>query len=407
MAGETEKVAYIRVSSLLTCPHLRLLPHEYSLAGPGSDLILHSGNIVLPSNKYLMDLNDSVTICISDFSHKLGSSRSRHFVMEEVAVIVLLVVSLLCLLGCLIMFLTFSVLRSFSGQIDMVFIICLFCSQTTLLIGHLVDDRSKTCSVVGVLSHYFTICVFCSLMVCSYQIYVTFTTMHQSAGVTRDQSSIVLYCCFIFLMPLSIIGAVVGVHISRDVTWHTFGYGGTHACLLSSILSTWLAFFVPVVAFMVINLILFGMTSCNIHRNKDVETNTANERLASLYLRVSLLTSVTWIIGMTETFTSFDPLRITFFVMQCLLGLYVFMSLILAPGVTRLFSGTRCQSRHPQRGKTSQNLKTESSKECPGKPSCSIGMGYRKRDLNMIHANIRRQPAERYTKRNEFMESVE
>uniref|UniRef100_A0A0B7A9Q7 Uncharacterized protein n=1 Tax=Arion vulgaris TaxID=1028688 RepID=A0A0B7A9Q7_9EUPU len=126
MANENNLIpSYIRLSSLLTCPHVQLLPHEYSVAEPADDLMLSWG-VVLHSNSYLMNLQGNVTICMSDFLHKLDKYSSKRSPTEETLAIVLLSISVLSLFVSFLVFLLFTVLRSLPGKNNMILVVCLF-----------------------------------------------------------------------------------------------------------------------------------------------------------------------------------------------------------------------------------------------------------------------------------------
>lgn len=358
----------------------------------------------MSSNQYVIDINGNVTICLSDFVKKFKDLSASS--EEKTLATVTLAVSILCLFICFVVFLVYSVLRSLSGKNNMILVVCLLSSQTSLLLGYLVDDMSRLCAVLGAALHYFTLCVFCALIICSYHVYAMFTTMHLSTKVTRENRWLAYYCCFTISVPLAVVGAVVAVHGSRRLTWRTFGYGGGTVCLLSSTTALWLSFFLPLLVTMVIVTVLFCMTTSSLRHNKDIETNATDEKHVNFYFRVAVVTSITWTIGVAGIVTSLPPLRITSLIFQCLLGLYVFASLVLSPRVTKLLSGSCCQSRHPPRGRTSLNIKMASTKDCPVTPPCIQATAYRKREPVELRSVKGRHPTERYTRRGDIMEYV-
>ncbi|CAL1536292.1 unnamed protein product [Lymnaea stagnalis] len=376
---------HIRISNLLTCPQVRLFPHEYSVAGPDGVLAFHLGamNSDLHLNRYLVDLDGNVTVCLDDFLVKLTRDTGQRTTVENILVAVILPVSLLCLLACFTVFLAFSELRALSGRNNMLFTACLFCSQGALLLGYVVDDTSRWCVAFGVLSHYFCLCFFCALVICSYHMYAKFTTMHLSANETKEGRRLLVYCCITFSVPLAVILLVIIVHVTTHLPEVVVGYGGGAICIMSKVTAVWVSLFLPLGISLTITTILYIITCLSLRHNKDVETNATEERHVKFYFRSSLLTSITWTIGIVAIVTSCAYTRIAFIVMQSLLGLYVFVTLVLTERVTRLLTGCCCGSRRPPRGRTSLNLKMASRSECPARNPCIVATGFRKRDTNV------------------------
>ncbi|KAK0056940.1 hypothetical protein Bpfe_013592, partial [Biomphalaria pfeifferi] len=370
----------IRISSLLECPHVRLFPHEYTVPGPGGSIGLHWGDTdsVVYRSRYTMDLDGNVSICLEDFLLKLNRDTSKRSGAENIVVAVLLPISLFSLLACFTVFVAFAELRSLSGKNNMLLTASLFCSQGALLLGYVVEDLSVSCVAIGILTHYFCLCLLCALIVCSYNVYATFATMHLSVNLNREWRSLLLYCCFIFILPIPVVVVVIITHLVTHLPAVVVGYGGGAICIVSKATAIWVSLFVPIGVCLVITSILFVLTCTSLRHNKDVETNALEERHVQFYFRASLMTSLSWIVGFVGILTSFPSIRIAFIVLQCILGIYVFVTLVLTERVTRLLTGCCCGSRRPPRGRTSLNLKMASRSDCPARNPCIVATGFRK-----------------------------
>ncbi|KAH9519529.1 hypothetical protein Btru_002934 [Bulinus truncatus] len=380
----------IRISRLIDCPQVRLYPHEYLLPEPDGTVGLHWGDpsVVVYQHRYSLDLDGNVSICLEDFLPKLSKDSSRRTSAENIAVAVLLPISLFSLLACFTVFVAFRELQTLSGKNNMLLTACLFCSQGALLLGYVVDDMSVSCIVLGVFTHYFCLCLLCALIVCSYNVYAMFTTMHLSANVNREGRRLLLYCCFTFISPVPVILVVIVVHLVSNFPSVVVGYGDGAVCIMSKVNAAWVSLFVPVGVCLVITSLLFTLTCTSLRHNKDVETNAAEERHVQFYFRTSLVTSLAWTTGVIGISTSLPSIRITFIVLQCILGLYVFVTLVLTERVTRLLTGCCCGSRRPPRGRTSLNLKMASQAECPARNPCIVATGFRKTGSVMAECDL-------------------
>ncbi|GFN82385.1 peptide receptor gpcr [Plakobranchus ocellatus] len=393
----------IRISSLLECPKIALTPDEFTLPPNGHGDNLHlkwegAGN--LTENKYLLTMEGNVSICLEDFLSKLGFDRSKRSHAEKIVVSVLLPISIMCLLATLSVFLAFSALRNLPGKTNIIFVICLLCSQAALFLVYLESDvRTQACAVKGAVAHYFGLSVFVAQAACSYHVYTAFTTMHLSSVLKREGKYLAVYCAVTFILPLLIVGVVVTLNVfsasgspsrspgdstpsSIDTARHNsvsyFGYGGGALCLLSTPLAVWVSLLLPVIVFLAAAVALFALTYSSLrHTIKDLETSSRDIRHVHFYFRVSLMTSLAWILAIVGHVTALPIFRIAFVVVYCFVGCYTFFTLVLTRQVTRLVTGCCCGSRRPPMGRTSLNLKMVPATECHARNPCIVATGFK------------------------------
>ena len=395
----------IRISSLLECPQIALNPDEFSVSahGPGGDLhLMWEGTSNITGDTYIMSMEGNVSICLEDFLAKLGFDRSKRSDVEKIVVSVLLPISIMCLLATLSVFLAFSALRTLPGNSNIIFIVCLLCSQSALFLVYLENDvRTKGCAVKGAIAHYFGLSVLVALSVCSYHVYTAFTTMHLSFVLKRENKYLAVYCAITFILPLLIVSAVVvsnifpstnfpalapgetttssfNMHVTRLESSSNFGYGGGALCLLSTPLAVWVSFLVPVVVFLAVDVALFALTYSSLrHTIKDLETSSRDIRHVHFYFRVSLMISLAWVLAIVGHVTALYIFRISFVVVYCFVGCYTFFTLVLTRQVTRLVTGCCCGSRRPPMGRTSLNLKLVPVTECHARTPCIVATGFK------------------------------
>ncbi|XP_005089160.2 uncharacterized protein LOC101860135 [Aplysia californica] len=351
----SETPPFIRLSSLIACPHVRLFPHEYAVAGPGCELTLawRDPEDKLSNDRFIMDLEGNVTICLEDFLPKVKGEGRRRTMEETILAYALLPISIFCLILCLIVYLVFAVLRTLPGKNNMVLISSLLCCHSALLVGYVIDDVSDSCGIVGVVSHYFALCLHCALLVCSYHVYAIFTTMHLSANIPRENRTFLLYVFFVIFAPIVVVVIVIVVNVALDENGSHIGYGKLAICLLSSETGAWTALFIPSIIIIIINLTLFCLTYASLRQNKDIETNITDERHVHFYIRATVLAFIAWTFYLISVSMPSPIIRIIFIVFQCLLGVYIFIALILTRRISGLLFTFCCEDRPNSKDVTS------------------------------------------------------
>ncbi|GFS15502.1 G-protein coupled receptor Mth [Elysia marginata] len=395
----------IRISSLLECPQIALNPGEFTTPadGPGGDLHLKwEGTSNLTGNTYLMTIEGNVSMCLEVFLAKLGFDRSKRSDAEKIVVSVLVPISAMCLVATLSVYLAFSTLRTLPGNTNIIFVVCLLCSQASLFLVYLENDvRTQGCAVKGAVTHYFGLTVLVAQTACSYHVYTAFTTMHLSSVLKKEKRYLVVYCFFTFILPLLIVGAVVIINAFPSSSLPTlapgaspasslntqrlmhgnefgFGYGGGALCLLTTPLAVWVSFLLPAVVLVVTDVVLFAITYCSLrHTMKDLETSSRDIRHVHFYFRISLLTTMAWILAIVGHVTALSMCRIAFVVVYCFVGCYTFFTLVLTRQVTRLVTGCCCGSRRPPIGRTSLNLKMVPVTECHARNPCIVATRFK------------------------------
>lgn len=395
----------IRISNVLSCAQVQLLPSEFTLDKIGEDLFFFwsDDTKTIPKDRYLVDLDANVSICLSDFLSKLTNKIGRRRTSAEtMCALILLPLSMACLVSCLIVYVIFPVLRSLSGRNNMVLVTCLLLSQLTLFLGYTVKDVSAFCTVVGVFSHYFALALFLTLTICSYHVYTIFSVMHLSVDITKENRTFIIYCCFIFCIPAFLVSLVmIVVNQTSSTRASTIGYGGGPVCFISSLTAMWLTVFLPLVIATAIALVLFVMTFCTLRTNADVETNVTDERHVHFYFRSAILIAAAWTLGAAALQVGTSTIRIVFLISYFLLGVYVMIALVCNRRVTGLLSSFCCgnggggrgsgvASRRRRRGQKNRlNIKIDNSKSGTDTPLTStptvVVTGFRQKDSPNIY----------------------
>ena len=387
------------------CAQCLYLLNVHRVSGPGSDVILNwkTSTYIGSQIEYEMDLDGNVTVCLEDFLVKVKVQRQGRRTMEEtILVFALLPVSCICLLLSLVVYCLLPVLRSLPGKNNMVLIISVLCCQISLLIGYAISDSNADCTLIGIMTHYFSLCFDCALIVCSYHCYTIFTTMQLSRNLSKENRTFVRYTMFIIFTPFVLVSIVVLINIFADIVADQpldIGYGTESFCLVGSKTIGWTGIFIPTFLTLVINMVLFCLTYSSLKENEDIETNDTDERHVHIYCKLNVLSFFTWAIYVTYLSISWklSVLRVLFIVLQCTLGIYIFIRLILTRRVTQHLATLCCESRQydDQRSLRSRSLSLDSSPARPRRQRSPkvVGTGFRQTSSDFV-SDVRNNAAE-------------
>ncbi|XP_052083837.1 probable G-protein coupled receptor Mth-like 4 [Mytilus californianus] len=355
-----ERYASTNIQKQIFCPQLELEFDQFDI--DGSSLLITKHNIKIPKDKFLMDSNYKIRVCVDDFSSFLSkkSIKSSTEYALEITTIVCTCVSLFCLLLTFITYSLFPLLRTLPGKNNMCLILSLFIAQACLQFGTIWTNRLFVCATIGVILHVFWLATFACMNVCSYHMYSVFTILKATASSSENTKLFCKYLCYSFGTPLSIVIINIIIHIVLS-GGTKIGYGEIN-CFISGHIPKLAAFICPVAVICVINIWLFGFTAYKIY-NRPVIQSTANTKHDFfVYIKLFSLTGITWI---GQIIDSFVPLSLFSFVVTILTGLqglFIFLSFVCNKRVIKLFLEIFNVIRENKGGKVADPLsKTDSN----------------------------------------------
>lgn len=347
----------IRVSNLLPCPQIQLEKDEY--VERDSMIQLDWLEDALHQGDFEEDDGGWVKICLDHFKPDallVARPDPEASEAEIIVSIIFTVLSLVCLLLTFITYCLFKTLRGIPGKNNMNLTITLFAAQLLYLVGSGKTETKGLCEAMGIFIHYLWLSVFCAMAVCSFHMFRVFTTLRNREDSSERRRKFLQYCVFIYGVPATLVVATLVVHIILS-EGSSIGYGGSQ-CYLSSGAAIGIAFGIPVAVTVLVNLVFFILTIKPIRNRPKVDKNKQDEHHVLVYIKLSSLTGITWILGFVAFAIQWQALRYLFIIVNASQGVFLFISFVCNCRVVRLFSGCCCATK---KGKAKANAASSST----------------------------------------------
>ena len=140
--------------------------------------------------------------------------------------------SLLCLAITFLTYSLFKCIRTLPGINNMNLALTLFGAQIFTQFGLWLTEHKGRCIILGIITHYFWLCTFCAMNICSFHMFRVFTSfMHSSQN--QSKWMVLKYRLYVYVSPVFTVLLYIVVKVSVDESQH-LGYGGS-VCFLSEL----------------------------------------------------------------------------------------------------------------------------------------------------------------------------
>lgn len=317
-----------RVSRLLECPQIELDTIDFTVLFKGTKLMFSKFTDVLNSSDFYLTKDNTARICVDTFEvlHNNTDGKSvLEIVLMLCTILSLIALGFTCLTYCL-----FSVLRTLPGKNNINLIISMFFALAFLEFGVDKTSNKTTCTVLGAFIHYFWLCTFCCLNVCSFHMYHTFNNkmiyMHDSR---RERRQYLFYVLYSYGSPALIVFLNI---ISTAILTDNKSYGyGNNICFITNRIALILAFITPVSIICLLNLFFFVSSAYHIASNPKVEDDNIlkhNKIHFSVYLKLFIITGCSWILQILDSFLPVSAFSVIVSFLNSFQGVYIFVSYI-------------------------------------------------------------------------------
>ncbi|ESP02765.1 hypothetical protein LOTGIDRAFT_156711 [Lottia gigantea] len=161
------------------------------------------------------------------------------------------------------------------------------------------------------------------------------------------------YSIYIYGMPAVLVTITLVTYIvSTDGS--DIGYGGA-ICFLASDIAIALAFGIPVAITIVSNSLFFIITVRSIRNCPKIEKSKQDEQHATVYIKLSTLTGITWTLGFLAIITGNQVLSYLFILINASQGIFLFISFVCNERIKKLISQN---GRESGTGTTKTNVNT-------------------------------------------------
>ncbi|XP_048759211.2 G-protein coupled receptor Mth-like [Ostrea edulis] len=313
-----------KVNKLLMCPQIQLESNEFTWSESHLQISIPAIRRSFFINEFTRSQNSTVRICSDSFKDVSESSALTETILN-VTTFICTIISLVCLFLTFLIYCILPVLRTLPGKNIMCFSFSLFFAQLTVLIRSHIKDRI-VCAFLGGLTHYFWVSVFICTNICCFQMFKLFVSYSLVQNdKSKERNAVIRYCSISYGLP--ILPIVLNKILEHFLTnGDEFGYGGSR-CFLLSPLALLLTFIIPTTIQIIFNIVMFSVTFHYIRNTPKVQSSQHRNEF-SIFLKLFLLTGISWILMIVDGFFEISPFTFLATVVNGSQGLFLFISYI-------------------------------------------------------------------------------
>ena len=330
------------MNKLFVCPFIHL-PNDEFIIEINNDFLTLKENGVLNHTRVFSKWEytrhgDKVYICLDDyrdFYQTMSISLSNtdklprgELDLKNILALVCVCFSMVCLLITIVTYASIPVLQSQPGINTMILATFLFFAQGFYQFG--AGQKSIVnwaCAILGGISHIMWLSVMFSTNLCCIQMFIIFKKYIVISKTYRQREtvkSIVYILCVSCLFVL--VNIVVSLVRSKG---QTSGYGGK-LCYISSPLMQVITFVLPSVIALLVNSVIFVFVVYKIRKVVRSTSMLNKERnYLNVYIRLSALTGLTWIVGYIQLVLNLEWLEYIFIVLNASQGVFLMIAFVV------------------------------------------------------------------------------
>lgn len=208
--------------------------------------------------------------------------------------------SLFCLMFTLMTYVLFSELRTMSGKNNILLSSCLFVTHSISLYLSLFPPpvNSVLCRLLSIILHYFWLAIFCSMNICSWYVFRSFSSVTKrfdsnSKGFWKN-------LIYVTTCPAVVVVCVVSIHAIISDNAH-FGYGETTRFLDNSN-SLLFGFLVPAALVFLLNIVFLSLAVYKVHKFLTLQSNGEGRRELKVCANLCAVTGIAWMSVFVDSF---------------------------------------------------------------------------------------------------------
>lgn len=285
-----------------------------------------------PGNYYLD--NDGIYICVPNITKVKDESEEIHQdkILDYITFIGL-ILSLFFLFLHFLAFLIVPEMKNLPGKNLASFAFSTFFAHLLFLVGRSKFSGTQICHPVGLIMYYFMMTSFFWMNAISFNIFRSFreaTNKLRLPEISAQRRRFLCYSVYSWLTPAMFLCLVV---ISDETSWfpkHLRSGFNTNSsiCWFKHGFPIFVFYFAPFAVLMVANVIFFIASAFLIFSNS-MKYNGNNRGLKwkfVLYLKLTIIMGLVWVIGVIASLVKIDPLWYIFVILVTLQGFFIFLA---------------------------------------------------------------------------------
>lgn len=352
----------------LSCGHVLIEPHEYSILKNGSIHIDIYSKVYGPRDYYIQE--HGVYVCVPHYDEmrynmSRNDSRARHLnkFSESFAYVTYagLMLSIISLLSHLAVFCIVSSVRNLPGC-------CLASLSLSLLMAYLcflavgLVETTDHCANLGMSVYYFFLTSFFWMNAIAFDIWRSFRVVMRELRISSHRvpwRRFLLYSLYSWLVPATL---TLFVKIADSTNLLPKDYRpafGAPICWFGQRKALLIFFAVPLCVVMLLNAIFFLDVTYVISR-ATLKTSQSHEATLKkrffMFMRLALIMGLTWIVGLIAGYADNQFMWYLFVILNTLQGLFIFIVFSCSSKVR----GLCCNKlkRKDSKGRTNTSIRT-------------------------------------------------
>nr|XP_045624297.1 uncharacterized protein LOC123774195 [Procambarus clarkii] len=328
-------------------PHNTTKAFRSNVVSNESNETLNCDKILLCEDEFTLNENRMVTVEANARSYQVGEYEvteggvlvcepqelSNKFV-SGLLILMGLVLSCLCLLLHLAVFLLLPRLRNLPGKCLASLCLSLLTTYTVFILGTLLEPKTTGCYISAVIKYYSFLASFCWMNIMAFDVWLTFRQAKDELRVSsgRQRSKFLFYCVYGWLLPA--LAVVVTVTLDKTapagLSPQFLPSFGQDMCWFGKRKALLVFFTAPLFTIMALNVVFFLMTSYTIGASRQSTLRRSscpqNRKQFVQYVRLAVLMGLTWIIGMVAGYLQLQGVWYVFVVLNTLQGAFIFLT---------------------------------------------------------------------------------
>ncbi|XP_078700917.1 uncharacterized protein LOC144927396 [Branchiostoma floridae x Branchiostoma belcheri] len=308
-------------------PALTFTSEEFQ-ALPNGSVHLLSSNLTCPAEQVVI-LNTTASICgecvLQHFSnHSRGGQTINSWEANQGWLTLgLVIVSTVAVFGFVVHTVRSGQWKKVPEKLKVQMTTCMAAAEVMFVLRVLVPP-GPGCTAFAILLHYLLLTAFTSMNALSMDLFLTFRD-------DLDRAKLYKYVLYTWMVPALVVVATVIVEFGSSVR---VGYG--ESCWIGNPMGSLVAFGVPVFCALLVNVVLVTSALVAIRKSFEI-ANAAMSRSQSskawVYLRISFLMGLTWILGFIYPYVNSRVVEYIFIVLNASQGLLLTVTMTMTGDV--------------------------------------------------------------------------
>ena len=318
------------INKLDACPFVQVFLDEFGLKIENDFIIFEVGNYTRMFSRWeYKKYDETISICLEDFIDiyqempklvfKTWVAVINNLLPKNILSLVCVCISIVCLIITIATYGIFAVLQSQPGVNNLILAVFLLLAQCFYQFGAGQSTVSSwVCALIGGICHFLWLAVMFAMNVCCIQMVFSFRERilipkRYIISTTVKNISYIICASLLF----TCVNLVVSLVSSNG---QSSGYGGK-LCYISSSTMQLVTFVLPSVVALMANFVMFVYVVNEIRRVVQ-STHMLNREKSYLrvYVRLSALTGITWIVGFLQLVLKFEWLEYIFIIFNASQG---------------------------------------------------------------------------------------